>query len=69
MFRRSVTDQEIRDWVYRQHGLEIEPGWIAHCRELCGISEDPANRTDTQACPPDVRPAIKQAFRHFGMLS
>ena len=71
MLRQSATDQEIRNWVLREHGLKIEIGWIADCKQECGISVDDL-RAFEQArcspCPPEKRPAIKQAFRHFGML-
>jgi 23S rRNA (uracil1939-C5)-methyltransferase len=71
MLRQSATDQEIRNWVLREHGLKIEIGWIADCKQECGISVDDV-RAFEQArcspCPPEKRPAIKQAFRHFGML-
>ncbi len=67
MLRHSASEQEIRNWVLRQHGLTVEPGWIAHCKELCGLSA--AAATTIRPCPPEIQPAIKQAFRHFGLLS
>ena len=54
--------------MQHRHGLHVEPYWIAHCRELCGLDEPDAERRGWQQCPPDKIPAIKQAFRHFGML-
>jgi len=67
MLPQSATDQEIRNWVFRHHGLKVETYWIAHCKELCGLSEG-TTRRDWQMCPPEVQPAIRQAFQHFGML-
>ena len=72
MLRQNVTDQEIRAWVYRQHGLKVELGWIANCKVECGIPIDNVRafqQSHLSPCPPEIRPAIKQAFRHFGMLS
>ena len=70
---QPATYQEIRKWVYEQHGFKIETCWIAHCKELCGLPVDRApNRQSDQrvkVCPPEKQLAIKQAFRHFGMLS
>jgi len=69
MLPQSVTDQEIQKWVFRHHGLKIETYWIAHCKELCGLTAAAADsRRDWQMCPPEVQTAIKQAFRYFGML-
>ena len=71
MLHQSASNQEIRNWVFRQHGLNIEMAWIADCKLECGIQVDDV-RSLQQArfspCPPEKRPAIKQAFRHFGML-
>lgn len=69
MLPQSVTDQEIPKWVFQHHGLKIESYWIAHCKELCGLTAAAAeSRRDWQMCPPEVQTAIKQAFRHFGMV-
>ena len=69
MFPQSVTDQEIQEWVFQHHGLKIAACWIAHCRERCGLTATAADsRHNWQMCPPEVQPAIKQAFRHFGMV-
>ena len=70
MLRQSASDQEIRNWVLREHGLKIEIAWIADCKQECGISVDNMNaqQAGSSPCPPEKRPAIKQALRHFGML-
>jgi len=41
---------------------------LPHCRELCGLAEPAGERLEWQQCPSEKLPAIKQAFRHFGML-
>jgi hypothetical protein len=72
MLRQSASDQEIRNWVLRHHGLKIEIAWIADCKLECGIQPDDLQSLQQvrfSPCPPEKRPAIKQAFRHFGMLS
>ena len=71
MLRRFPSDQEIHNWVLRQHGLEVEIAWIADRKQECGIPVDDVRafqRTRFSPCPPEKRPAIKQALRHFGML-
>jgi hypothetical protein len=41
----------------------------AHCKELWGLTAAAADsRRDWQMCPPELQPAVLQAFRHFGML-
>ena len=71
MLRQSASDQEIRNWVLRGHGLIVEIAWIADCKQECGIPVDDV-RAFQQArfspCPPEKRRAIKQAFRYLGML-
>jgi hypothetical protein len=62
-----VTDQEVQKWVARQHGFVPESAWIAHCKELCGIPT-PGTAASENPCPPEKEAAIKQAFRHFGLL-
>jgi hypothetical protein len=47
--------------------LDLDTWWIAHCRELCGLTEG-TKRREWQQCPPDKLPATKQALLHFGML-
>jgi hypothetical protein len=65
-----ATDQEIQKWVAREQGFIPQSFWIAHCKELFGIAAAADHsRHDWQACPIDKQPAIKQAFRYFGMLN
>ena len=70
--RQPATHQEIQKWVESQFGFTPETGWIAHCKELCGLPPGEAflGRSDesVKPCPPEKRPAIKKAFQHFGML-
>ena len=63
-----ATDQEIKKWVLRQHGFVPESAWIAYCKELFGISQAAPNDHDNP-CPPEKVPALKQAFREFGLIS
>jgi len=65
--RPRATDQEIQKWVKRQHGFVPESAWITHCRELFGIAAS-GTAASENPCPPEKVAAIKQAFRHFGLL-
>jgi len=69
--RQSASDQEIRNWVLRQHGLDVELAWIVDCKQECGLPVEDVRafqRSRFSPCPPEMRPAIKQALRHFGMI-
>src|SRR6266849_166106 len=66
--RQRATDQEIKKWVLRQHGFVPESAWIEYCKKLFGVSRA-AGEVSENPCPLDKVPAIKQAFRAFGLLS
>jgi len=66
------TYANLAAWVREHRGFVPETCWIAHCRELNGL---PVKRAWNRAgdarqkpCPPEKRPAIEDAFRHFGLL-
>lgn len=67
-----MTYGEIRAYVYARHGFSPRTGWIAHVKELRGLTLRPthnrsgASRVDT--CPPERRAAIEDALRHFGVI-
>ena len=51
----------------RQHGFVPESDWITRCKEEFGLAA-PGSAPSENPCPPDKVAAIKQAFRHFGLL-
>ena len=68
-----ATYAQIKRWVKDTYGWSIQHDcWIAHCKDLIGLSPRRAwNRVDNSRavqCPPDKREGIIAAFRHFGML-
>ena len=65
--RQRATDQEIQKWIARQHGFVPEGAWIAHCKELFGLAAAGSAHGENP-CPPERVAAIRQAFRHFGMV-
>jgi hypothetical protein len=68
--RVRATSLEIQKWVARQHGFVAETAWIEHCRQLFGLATVATGVHDglLNPCPPQYRPAIRQAFTQFGML-
>jgi hypothetical protein len=65
--RQRTTDQEIQKWISRQHGFVPESAWILHCKEQFGLVAQ-GTSPEENPCPPEKVPAIKQAFRRFGLL-
>ena len=69
-----ATYPQIKQWIKKHHGWSVQHDcWIAHCKELAGLSPrrawNRAARGRAVPCPPDKQAAIIQAFEHLGMLS
>jgi len=65
--------KEIQLYVKQKHSFVPETCWIAHAKEKCGLLIGQApNRIDpdkrVKPCPEEKFHAIKDAFRHFGMI-
>jgi hypothetical protein len=69
---RRITYIEIQAYVRARHGFTPKTGWIAHVKEMNGLSLRPTHNRGTDArvtaCPPERQPAIEEALRHFGMV-
>jgi len=68
-----ATYKEIQNYVKNQFGYLPKTCWIAHMKEVCGISVKVApnrNSIDKREvpCPPDKVESIKRAFVHFKMI-
>ncbi len=68
-----ATDAAIQRFVQRHHGFIPKTGWIAHVKEVHGIStlrgaKGARRDRDIEPCPPEKREAIEEALRHFGMI-
>ena len=68
-----VTYKEIQEDVRKRTGRTVKTCWIAHVKELNGLSPRTApNRLSaTQRevpCPTEVRPLIELSMRRLGML-
>ena len=68
-----ATYKQIQDWVKTNFGFTPKTCWIAHVKEICGLEPRKApNRLDeakrSNPCPSSKVEAIKQAFKHFGMI-
>jgi len=68
-----ATYPDIQLYVMKKYGFVPMTCWIAHAKELCGIPVrkasnriDPSKRIDP--CPESKLPAIRDAFKYFGMI-
>ncbi|MBZ5580184.1 MAG: hypothetical protein LAP40_26795 [Acidobacteriia bacterium] len=66
---RFVDDLEIEQWIHDRFGFVPHPFWIGHCRELYLAETVQESRRAWHQCPPDKRPAIREAFVYFGILN
>jgi len=68
-----ATYKEIQEYVKENFGYTPKPCWIAHSKEIYGLSPKTAtNRKDLSKreypCPEEKQEDIKNAFQHFGMI-
>lgn len=67
-----ATYKQIQDYVKKRYGYQPKTCWIAHVKELSGLSMRKAwNRAGTrreEPCPKGKIPDIQAALRHFGMI-
>ena len=67
-----TTYKEIKNFILEKHGKKIKSSWIAHAKEVFGVTvKRAANRkTDVRLwpCPKKTLPLIKEAFEHFEMI-
>jgi hypothetical protein len=69
MKKNKTTYADISEYVRQRSGFVPKGCWIAHVKELRGFEVPWAwNRVGKRRqvpCPPDKRPAIERALRHF----
>jgi hypothetical protein len=68
-----ATVKEIQAYTKAQSGFVPKSCWIAHVKEMCGLSPKVApNRKDINVrqvpCPANKITAIKEALHHFNMI-
>ncbi len=68
-----ATYKEIQSYVKNKSGFTPKSCWIAHVKEICGLSPRISpNRKDNGVrqfpCPDDKVEAIKMAFQYFEMI-
>ena len=68
-----ATYKEIQDWIKNKYGYTVKTCWIAHAKEICGLTlrHAPNRQSKTNRVIPCLRDEIepiKQAFRHYEMI-
>jgi len=68
-----ATYAEIQFFVKTEYGFVPKTCWIAHVKELCGLSPRMAPNRASQRkravpCPPNKTRPIQQALVHFGLV-
>ncbi|MFM0295124.1 MULTISPECIES: hypothetical protein [Paraburkholderia] len=64
-----ATYNDVQMFVKRRNGIVVQTCWIAHVKELNGLPLRRGRTTErAKPCPPQWRPAIEEAMRHFGWL-
>ena len=70
----KVTYAEIKDYVFRTHGLKVLNLYISQVKRKCGIDVGenyilPKSEDSRQPqCPVEKEKAIRDALEHFGMI-
>jgi hypothetical protein len=66
-----ATYKQIQDYVRKHHGYASETSWMAHVRDLAGVSvRSTHNRQGNlraKPCLPEKRKDIQRVFEYFGM--
>lgn len=68
-----ATYKELQADIQSRQGRVVKTCWIAHVKELNGLSpRQSANRISPSLrkypCPAEFRPLIEQSMQRFGML-
>lgn len=67
-----ATYVQIQEYVKKKHGFVPQTCWIAHIKELSGLSVGRAHNRHSsrriKPCPPSKVAPIREALEHFHML-
>lgn len=65
--------QDVKDYAEMISGKSVKICWIAHVKELNGLRPRRAHnrfpgKKRSNPCPPQMKPLIEKAMRHFGWI-
>ena len=71
--KTKATYSQIKEYVLNKYGFKVSSLNIAQIKQECGITErenynKPSEDYKQPKCPKHKADAIKDAFRHFGMM-
>lgn len=67
--RSTATYTEIKAYVQDKYGFKVSSLFIEQIKTKCGLDFNKGKgKSKELICPPEREEAIKDAFRHFGML-
>ena len=70
----EATYQEIKDYIFEQHGVKVSSLYIAQVKEKHGLKErenynKPKSEDPKQPqCPAEKEKLIEEALKHFKMI-
>ena len=73
-FQDGATYPQIKEYVLEHTGLKVSNLYISQIKRKCGIGVGknynlPKSEDSRQPqCPPEKEKAIREAFKHFGMI-
>lgn len=70
---KKSTYNDIQDYVKEKYNITIKDCWVAHVKEICGLSPKPSpNRIDIKKrkypCPEDKQEIVIEAFKKVGWI-
>lgn len=68
-----MTYKKVQEYVKEQHGFSVKSCWIAHVKELNGVSmKNAPNRHSPNArkhpCPDDKVEVLENVMKNFGLI-
>ncbi len=70
----EATYREIKDYIFRRHGVKVSSLYIAQVKEKHGLKEracynKPKSESSKQLyCPSEKEKLIEEALKHFKMI-
>ena len=73
-FQDGATYEQIKEYVLYKTGLKVSSLYISQVKKKCGLEVGKhynvakSEEAKQPQCPPEKEQAIKDAFKHFGLI-
>lgn len=73
--KEHPTYKRIQEYVQEKYGFKVHTAYIAEVKRMCGLDMHKApsaveqRKHEYHPCPPEKVKAIKDALRHFGLIT